>query len=286
MMIFMENTDIVLLDHINNKESGIWPRVLFPSDSRRLNFRESLLKNLEGTYDNAGALFGILYALLQGDRVVARIDQNVVYRSLTEDPANIYSLLLVAGYLKTTKKQLQGDGSWLCEASIPNREIASVYKRENISHLMQVGAMGQATANKIAESLYALDYQKLQAGIGEYMKKSISFYDSGAEGFYHGLVLGLVALMDDRYKIRSNRESGDGRYDINLISRNPKFPGIIMELKSDKDLDEKELETLSNEALKQNDDKGYDTEMREEGIEVILKLGIAFSGKKVKIQTA
>ena len=61
--------------------------------------------------------------------------------------------------------------------SIPNREIASVYKREIISHLMQVGAMGQATANKIAESLYALDYQKLQVGIGEYMKKSISFYD-------------------------------------------------------------------------------------------------------------
>ena len=227
-----------------------------------------------------------LYALLQGDRVVARIDQNVVYRSLTEDPANIYSLLLVAGYLKTTKKQLQGDGSWLCEVSIPNREIASVYKREIISHLMQVGAMGQATANKIAESLYALDYQKLQVGIGEYMKKSISFYDSGAEGFYHGLVLGLVALMDDRYKIRSNRESGDGRYDISLIPRDPKYPGIIMELKSEKDLDEKELETLSNEALKQIDDKGYDTEMREEGIEVILKLGIAFSGKKVKIQTA
>lgn len=98
-----------------------------------------------------------LYALLKGDRVVARIDQNVVYRSLTEDPANIYSLLLVAGYLKTTKKQLQGDESWLCEISIPNREIASVYKSEILSHLMQIGAMGQATANKIAESLYAPD---------------------------------------------------------------------------------------------------------------------------------
>lgn len=227
-----------------------------------------------------------LYALLRGDRVVARIDQNVVYRSLTEDPANIYSLLLVAGYLKTTKKQLQGDGSWLCEVSIPNREIASVYKSEILSHLMRIGAMVQATANKIAESLYALDYRKLQAGIGEYMKNSISFYDSGTEGFYHGLVLGLVALMDDRYKIRSNRESGDGRYDISLIPRDLKYPGIIMELKSDKDLDEKKLESLAKEVLKQIDDKGYDTEMREEGIEVVLKLGIAFSGKNVLIQTA
>lgn len=71
-----------------------------------------------------------LYALLEGKEVIARIDQNVVYRSLAEEPANIYSLLLVAGYLKVTKKELQADGSYLCEVSIPNREIAAVYKNE------------------------------------------------------------------------------------------------------------------------------------------------------------
>lgn len=98
-----------------------------------------------------------LYALLQGEQVVARIDQNVVYRSLAEDPANIYSLLLVAGYLKTPKKELQGDGAWLCQVSIPNREISAVYKNEILSHLMQIEAIERTTANKIAESLYALD---------------------------------------------------------------------------------------------------------------------------------
>lgn len=96
-----------------------------------------------------------LYDLLQGERVVARIDQNVVYRSLAEDPANIYSLLLVAGYLKTPKKELQADGSYLCEVSIPNREIAVVYKSEILSHFLQTGAITRTTANKIAESLYA-----------------------------------------------------------------------------------------------------------------------------------
>lgn len=226
-----------------------------------------------------------LYSLLQGERVIAKIDQNVVYRSLTEDPANIYSLLLVAGYLKTPKKELQGDGAWLCEVSIPNREIAAVYKSEILSHLMQIGAMGRATANKIAESLYAHDSRKLQDGIGEYMKKSISFYDAGAEGFYHGLVLGLVALMDNQYKIRSNRESGDGRYDISMFPRDSKFPGIIMELKWDKDLNENELDSLSADALHQINEKCYDTEMRDAGIADIIKCGIAFSGKRVKIRT-
>lgn len=160
-----------------------------------------------------------LYDLLQGERVVARIDQNVVYRSLAEDPANIYSLLLVAGYLKTPKKELQADGSYLCEVSIPNREIATVYKSEILSHFLQTGAITRTTANKIAESLYANDYKKLQSAIGEYMDKSIGFFDGGAEGFYHGLMLGLIALMDNQYKIKSNRESGDGRFDVllNLI---------------------------------------------------------------------
>ena len=226
-----------------------------------------------------------LFSLLQGERVIARIDQNVVYSSLTEAPANIYSLLLVAGYLKTPKKELQGDGAWLCEVSIPNREIAAVYKSEILSHLMQIGAMGRGTANKIAESLYAHDTKKLQDGIEEYMMKSISFYDAGAEGFYHGLVLGLVALMDNQYKIRSNRESGDGRYDISMLPRENKYPGMIMELKWGKDLSDEELDTLSAEALNQINENAYDTEMKEERIPDIIKFGIAFSGKILKIRT-
>ena len=224
-----------------------------------------------------------LHALLQGERVVARIDQNVVYRSLSEDPANIYSLLLVAGYLKTPKKQLQADGSYLCEVSIPNKEIAAVYKSEILSHLLQIGAVTRTTADKIAESLYANDYKKLQKAIAEYMDKSISFYDAGAESFYHGLVLGLIALMDNQYKIKSNRESGDGRYDISLIPRENRYPGIIMELKWKKDLKEDGLIELANQALAQIDNNRYDAEMKEDGIHDVLKFGIAFSGKKVYI---
>ena len=226
-----------------------------------------------------------LYSLLQGERVIAQIDQNVVYRSLSEDPANIYSLLLVAGYLKTPKKELQADGSYLCEVSIPNREIAAVYKSEILSHLLQIGAITRTTANKIAESLYANDYKKLQKAIAEYMDKSISFYDAGAEGFYHGLVLGLIALMDNQYMIKSNRESGDGRYDISLFPREGRYPGIIMELKWKKDLSADELSGLADEALIQIDEKRYDAEMKEDGIQDILKFGIAFSGKKVSVKT-
>lgn len=226
-----------------------------------------------------------LYSLLQGERVIARIDQNVVYRSLTEEPANIYSLLLVAGYLKTPTKELQGDGSYLCEVSIPNREIAAVYKNEILSHLLQIGAISRTTANKIAESLYANDDRKLQGAIAEYMDKAISFYDAGTESFYHGLMLGLIALMDNRYKIKSNRESGDGRYDISMFPKEERNPGIIMELKWKKALSTEELDRLAEDAFAQIEDMRYDSEMKEEGIKEILKFGIAFTGKKVCIKT-
>jgi hypothetical protein len=91
--------------------------------------------------------------------------------------------------------------------------------------------------------------------------------------------------MDNQYKIKSNRESGDGRYDISLIPREHRYPGIIMELKWKKDLSEELLLGLADEALSQIDEMRYDAEMKEDGIQEILKFGIAFSGKKVSVKT-
>ena len=221
-----------------------------------------------------------LYSLILGDKVLARIDLNDVYGS-----SNIFSLLLVAGYLKTTIKELQADGSYLCQVSIPNKEIASVYKSEVLAHLMQIGAVSRTTADKIAESLFINDYVKLEKAIAEYMDKAISFYDTASESFYHGLVLGLMAMMDNQYKIKSNRESGKGRFDICLMPRDNKHPGMIMELKWKKNLDDNELVLLADEAISQIHSMEYDSEMKSEGIKKILKFGIAFSGKRVCVKT-
>jgi len=95
----------------------------------------------------------------------------------------------------------------------------------------------------------------------------------------------LIALMDNQYKIKSNRESGDGRYDMSLIPRGERYPGIIMELKWEKDLNAAALAGLADEALAQIDDMRYDSGMKEDGIHDILKFGIAFSGKKVSVKT-
>ncbi len=91
--------------------------------------------------------------------------------------------------------------------------------------------------------------------------------------------------MDNQYRIKSNRESGDGRYDISLIPRENGYPGIIMERKWKKNLAEEVLAELAAAALGQIDEMRYDAEMREDGIQDILKFGIAFSGKRVIIKS-
>ena len=224
-----------------------------------------------------------LNALLQGDKVVARIDQNVIYRSIKENSQYIYSLLIVAGYLKPVTKYIQEDGNYLCEVKIPNKEIEAVYRSEVLSSLVTSGVIKRTTMDTIVESLFSNSYERLQLALSEYLNNSISFFDKSSESFYHGLMLGLLALMDNQYIIKSNREAGDGRYDISLLPRQNKYPAIIIELKYQKNITEDKLNALAHQALSQINLLRYDSEFKNYGFEKVLKYAIAFSGKKVNV---
>ncbi len=224
-----------------------------------------------------------LEELLQGETAIARIDMNVIYPSLGKDPANIYSLLLAAGYLKAVKGHILSTGACMCQIAIPNKEISAVYRNEILNHLIRCGAVKRSSAEKVAESLYTKDQGKLQDALAEYLDRTISFFDVGEESFFHGLTAGMLALMDDQYKIISNRESGDGRYDICLYPRSKQLPGILIEVKYSKNFSEEHLEKRAKEALDQINKKRYDAEMKNDGVTNIVKYGIAFSGKRVRI---
>ena len=113
--------------------------------------------------------------------------------------------------------------------------------------------------------------------------QSASSYDTVGENFYHGLVLGLCAALDNRYYITSNRESGEGRYDICLCPRDCRMPGVLIELKAAKDCSDDDLKKLSEKALEQIETRKYETELTMKGIEKVFKYGVAFSGKRVEI---
>ena len=116
------------------------------------------------------------------------------------------------------------------------------------------------------------------------MLQSISSLDGANEGFYHGMMLGLCAMLSNRYQVRSNRESGLGRFDIMLLPNVKSMPGFIYEFKFTRD-EKTDLEALAQEALTQINDKKYDTELLSAGIKNIVKIGIDFRGKNAVVRS-
>ena len=116
------------------------------------------------------------------------------------------------------------------------------------------------------------------------MLQSISSLDGANEGFYHGMMLVLCAMLSNRYQVRSNRESGLGRFDIMLLPNVKSMPGFIYEFKFTRD-EKTDLEALAQEALTQINDKKYDTELLSAGIKNIVKIGIGFRGKNAVVRS-
>lgn len=219
-----------------------------------------------------------LYKLLCGEKIAAYIDTGVIYPEVQNNPYSIYSFLLVAGYLKVANIYPQSDGNFMCDVAIPNKEITFVYKKEVLNRTNQ-----NSLAISISQAIFSKDTQKLQSLLEDFMVKSISSIDGANEGFYHGMMLGLCAILGNRYKIRSNRESGLGRFDIQLMPLTKGMPGFIFEFKHTKD-EHADLSALADSALQQIEAKKYDTELRDNGVNSIISIGIAFRGKSAVVR--
>lgn len=219
-----------------------------------------------------------LYKLLCGEKIAAYIDTGVIYPEVQNNPYSIYSFLLVAGYLKVANIYPQSDGNFMCDVAIPNKEITFVYEKEVLNRTNQ-----NSLAISISQAIFSKDTQKLQALLEDFMVKSISSIDGANEGFYHGMMLGLCAILGNRYEIRSNRESGLGRFDIQLMPLTKGMPGFIFEFKHTKD-EHTDLSALADSALQQIEAKKYDTELRDNGVNSIISIGIAFRGKSAVVK--
>lgn len=219
-----------------------------------------------------------LYKLLCGEKIAAYIDTSVIYPEVQNNPYSIYSFLLVAGYLKVANIYPQSDGNFMCDVAIPNKEITFVYEKKVLNRTNQ-----NSLAISISQAIFSKDTQKLQALLEDFMVKSISSIDGANEGFYHGMMLGLCAILGNRYKIRSNRESGLGRFDIQLMPLTKGMPGFIFEFKHTKD-EHTDLSALADSALQQIEAKKYDTELRDNGVNSIISIGIAFRGKSAVVR--
>ena len=221
-----------------------------------------------------------LYKLLCGEKIPTYIDTSVIYPEIQNNPYCIYSFLLVAGYLKVAAVYPQNDGNFMCDIAIPNKEISLVYEKEVLNRTNQ-----NSVAISISQAIFSGDTKKLQSLLEEFMLKSISSMDGVNEGFYHGMMLGLCAVLGNRYRVRSNRESGLGRFDIQLTPLVNGIPGFLFEFKHTNDA-HMDLASLAEKALQQIDEKKYDTDLRDAGVNSIIKIGIAFRGKSAIVRRA
>ncbi len=222
-----------------------------------------------------------LSSLVNGGSFTTYIDTSVIYPQIKDNPSSIYSFLLMAGYLKVVKSSVSISGDFMCEVALPNKEISLVYRKEILQKLENL--IPQATAIAVEEAIFSGNGEKLRDIISNFLIQSVSAFDAAGENFYHGFMLGVCALFGNSY-VTSNRESGDGRYDIALSPKVSNLPGIIIELKAEKNCNENELQELAKTALKQINDKKYDTELKSKGVKTIYKYGVAFSGKHVAVE--
>ena len=221
-----------------------------------------------------------LNKLMRRESINTFIDTSVIYPEVEKNPSSIYSFLLVAGYLRVEEKQENNDSVY-CKVAIPNKEISFVYEKEILNKLERI--VPQSSVLAIHTAILESDAEKIQTELKNLLIHSISFNDTSNESFYHGLVVGLCATLNNSYYVYSNREAGEGRFDITLEPKIKSLPGIIIELKAGKNETEASLEKLAEIALKQIDDKNYEADLKMRGTEKIIKIGIAFCGKNVKV---
>ena len=228
--------------------------------------------------------------LISGREIVVNFDEQIVFNQLDTDESAIWSLLVASGYLKPDTVEYRGEllEPWY-HLSITNLETRSMF-----SNMFKGWFRGSASNyNAFVSALVQGDVDAMNEYMNDVALTTISSFDVGThrsgkahpERFYHGFVLGLMVEQSENYEIRSNRESGFGRYDIMMIPKKNNLPAIVIEFKVYNPRREQTLEDTVQTALKQIEEKSYDTELMARGIEKdrIRHYGFAFEGKRVLI---
>ena len=237
----------------------------------------------------------MLETLISGKNIKVPIDEQIVFSELDYSEDAVWSLMLASGYLKVVSSEelnliRESDNEY--ELALTNREILFMFKKM----ILRWFSPAKSETNEFIKALITGDIESMNEYMNDVALRTFSSFDSGnhtsdkkaPENFFHGFVLGLMVDQSDNYIITSNRESGFGRYDIMLEPKDKqseKYPGIVIEFKVINPRRENSLEETVEAALKQIQDKNYDAELINRGVdkENIHHYGFAFRNKEVLI---
>ncbi|BCZ47269.1 hypothetical protein psyc5s11_33360 [Clostridium gelidum] len=263
-----------LLNYLKNIREGFMPYWINSSSN-------DLIKRLLIKGDKEIKLE--LQELICGNSINKVIDDTIVMSEVEDSNQNIWSFLTMNGYLKAVNTELI-KGRLHCELKIPNEEVHIFYE-----NLIEKWFQDTMTNQKYELMLTMLTTGEIEifSGIFEqFVINNLSYFDvSGTEPerVYHAFVLGMLISLSEKYEVKSNKESGYGRYDVMLIPKDTSKIGIIMEFKKIDDFLKTTIEEATIAALKQMEDMKYSMELESRGIKHIIKLAIVFKGKEIKI---
>ena len=239
---------------------------------------------LENMLDQAGEdVYTDLKRFTDGESIEKYISDGTTIKSLLSNEDEIWQLFLYSGYLTKAKEQIEIDETLeytnIYNLKIPNKEIRKYFGNMFLNRFFGT----ELKTSILIKALESGDIKKFEKTLGEIMVNMLSHFDldSEMEKIYQVFMIGLVGFLMGKYEIISNNESGYGRYDLAMIPIKSNEKAYLMEFKISKT--EKGMTLKAEEALKQIDEKKYDTRLKARGIKNILKIGIAFYGKKVKV---
>lgn len=216
--------------------------------------------------------------LINGTPVKAQIYEDITYGTIDVNSEYIWSFLLFTGYLKVTAYETIGDETYY-EMVIPNTEVKSIYK--NTIRAWFEKKINADSRTDILEAILKADAEKLEDLLCTWMVNTISCFDE-QENYYHGFVTGLVSGFNG-YMVVSNRESGNGRFDLVVKQRSKWNYAAILEFKI---VDKyNQMTKACEDALKQIEEKDYEASLRDEQYENIAKLGVCFCQKRCRVKS-
>ena len=235
---------------------------------------------LENMLDHAGeSVYDDLKRFTDGESIEKYISDGTTIKSLLSNDDEIWQLLLYSGYLTKAKNQGKESDSNIYNLKIPNKEIRKYFGNMFLNRFFGT----EVKTNILIKALENGDIKKFEKTLGEIMINMLSHFDldKEMEKIYQVFMIGLVGFLMGKYEIISNDESGYGRYDLAMILIKSNEKAYLMEFKISKT--KKGMEEKAQKALKQIDEKKYDTKLKARGIKNILKIGVAFYGKEVKV---
>ena len=235
---------------------------------------------LENMIDYSGeSVYEDLKRFTDGESIEKYISDGTTIKSLLNNDDEIWQLLLYSGYLTKAKNQGKESDSNIYNLKIPNKEIRKYFGNMFLNRFFGT----EVKTNILIKALENGDIKKFEKTLGEIMINMLSHFDldKEMEKIYQVFMIGLVGFLMGKYEIISNDESGYGRYNLAMIPIKSSEKAYLMEFKISKT--KKGMEERAQKALKQIDEKKYDTKLKARGIKNILKIGVAFYGKEVKV---